>query len=153
MKIMRHYGCWLAAVLLSATPALAQGPALPMSPPAPPKFPMSSPTVSPYVNLARSGNSAAANYYGIVRPQIDFRNALKNYQQSVNANLQALAAPVDPETGIPQTGHVAVFQNTGGYFNNPTGSTLRSATGGASLPPVSPTAGGRGGAPTPPRRR
>jgi len=38
------------------------------------------PAYSPYLNLLRQGNPAI-NYYGLVRPQIDFRNQIQGLQQ------------------------------------------------------------------------
>ena len=36
-----------------------------------------SPTISPYLNLNRGGNSPAFNYYTLVRPEFQFRNQLQ----------------------------------------------------------------------------
>src|SRR6266849_4481527 len=41
------------------------------------------PGASPYLNLLRSGSSQAVNYYGLVRPQTDFRNSIQGLQQQV----------------------------------------------------------------------
>src|SRR4051812_28420295 len=41
------------------------------------------PGYSPYLNLTRGGNQAA-NYYGLVRPELYARNALQGLQQQVN---------------------------------------------------------------------
>jgi hypothetical protein len=73
------------------------------------------PAYSPYLNLARPGN-AAVNYYGLVRPQIDFNNAIGDIQQDLNT----LAQPVDPTgrdlAGFPATGHPVQFMNYTHYY-------------------------------------
>ncbi len=79
--------------------------------------PNNPPAYSPYLNLLRRGNSAAANYYGLVKPELEFRSAYRGLQQQVNGQVNATAA-VDPQSGLPYTGHVATFLNTGGYFLN-----------------------------------
>jgi hypothetical protein len=78
--------------------------------------PNSGPSVSPYLLLNRPGNSAGVNYYGLVKPQQDFRNAFRGIQQQFGA--QQAQQATDPRTGLPNTGHVAMFLNTGGYFLN-----------------------------------
>src|SRR5437763_708665 len=104
-----------AALALSVGAASAQSPfgrpgGVPMNPPA----------VSPYLNLQRRGTDPAINYYGIVRPQLEFRNAYRGLQQQVDLQQHQLEA-TDPRTGLPETGHVATFMNTGGYFLSQTG--------------------------------
>ena len=75
--------------------------------------PFSRPTVSPYLNLLQGGNPAI-NYYGLVRPQLAFRNALQNLGENVNTignNVNSL------ETNQPtQTGHRSSFMTQGAYF-------------------------------------
>src|SRR4051812_18227610 len=44
----------------------------------------SGPTVSPYLNLLRPGNSPALNYYGLVRPQFQTNADLLGLQQRMN---------------------------------------------------------------------
>jgi hypothetical protein len=101
----------IAVLLLGmARPAYAQ--------PAVPTGPIARPTFSPYLNLLRGGNSAAFNYYGLVRPE---QNALRNFQglQAGVANNQA-AINTFIGTGGPlgSTGVPAQFMNYGGYFMN-----------------------------------
>jgi hypothetical protein len=71
---------------------------------------------SPYLNLLRPGNPAI-NYYGLVRPQVDFRNAIGTLGQQVGSLGQDVAAS---EAGggyaLPVTGHPVGFMNTGRYF-------------------------------------
>src|SRR5262249_36450808 len=78
------------------------------------------PGYSPYLNLLRSGNSAGFNYYGLVRPELQFRNAFRGMEQQIGAN-QANIAQLSDARGLPFTGHTAVFLNTGGYFLNMSG--------------------------------
>jgi hypothetical protein len=80
------------------------------------------PTFSPYLNLLRRGNSAALNYYGLVRPEREFREMDRNLQRDLGATQQQLRATesdveglVNPE--LPTTGgRAARFMDTGGYF-------------------------------------
>ncbi len=118
-----------------------------------PNVPQTGPTVSPYLNLLRRGNSAGVNYYGIVRPQMDFRNSLRSQQQATNAGLQALAAANDPMTGLPVSGHIAVFQNTGGYFLNSYGGMVPGSMSGPPRPANAGNRLGAAGAIKPPRTR
>jgi hypothetical protein len=74
------------------------------------------PAVSPYINILRTGSSPAINYYGIVRPEIAFRNSIFQVegQQTALANQQQqdLAA----FTTLPVTGHQSGFMTQGKYF-------------------------------------
>lgn len=80
------------------------------------------PAFSPYLNLLRQGNSTALNYYGLVRPQVQFGNAIGGLQNEVDLNRQLINSQNggnsanDPSALT--TGHAAVFLNTGGYFLN-----------------------------------
>jgi hypothetical protein len=96
---------FLAAFAATATAQAPYGPG--MSP--------NGPGYSPWLNLLRSGNSAGANYYGLVRPEMEFRNSFRALQQQVGANQLNSSQTTDPR-GLPVTGHAAVFLNTGGYF-------------------------------------
>jgi hypothetical protein len=73
------------------------------------------------LNLNRAGATAAQNYYGLVRPEMQFRNAYRGLQQQLTNTQMGLAQLTDPATGLPVTGHTPVFLNTGGYFLNLTG--------------------------------
>lgn len=111
------------------------------SPPAPVR-----PTgISPYLNLVRPGNPAI-NYYGLVRPEVEFRNAYQNLQSQLNV-IQA-EAPADAAGNVvlPTTGYPVRFMDyTRYYFRLPgvtTSPTFRQpATGGiiGPLPGVLPT--------------
>src|SRR5207248_1125492 len=69
------------AALALATSAAAQ----------PPPGPGMTPGFSPYLNLLNRGNPAI-NYYGLVRPQFAFQNAIAGLQHQQ----QSLAQPADP---------------------------------------------------------
>src|SRR4051794_19633319 len=47
--------------------------------------PSARPAVSPYLNLTRTGTDPAINYYGIVRPQLEFNNSIQNLNRQVGA--------------------------------------------------------------------
>lgn len=98
-----------------------------------PPVTMQRPTFSPYLNMLRPGGSPALNYFGLVQPQQQFMRQNYQMQQGIqqnNANIQALAAQTGSfaDPSMPLTGHGAVFNNTGHYFNS------------------NPVYGGRGGA-------
>ena len=60
----------------------AQTPPRPQQPPAP-AAPYR-PPVSPYLNLLNRQTSPAVNYYGIVRPQVQFGQAIQQQQSELN---------------------------------------------------------------------
>jgi hypothetical protein len=100
-----------------ALSSLGSGRAAAQFPPqGPGGIPNTGPAVSPYLNILRPGNTAGANYYGLVKPQLEFRNAFRGLQQQVTG--QQMAQSTDPRTGLPETGHGAMFLNTHGYFLN-----------------------------------
>ncbi len=84
---------------------------------APGSVPNLPPPYSPYLNLLRNGNPTYINYYGLVRPEQDFRNGINNLQQGVAANSAAITQ-TDQATGLPLTGHPTQFMNTSHYFLN-----------------------------------
>ena len=104
---------WLAvAVLMLGTVGTAH------AQPAVPTGPVTRPTTSPYLNLLRGGNSAAFNYYGLVRPE---QNALRNFQglQSGVANNQSAINTFIGNSGpLGSTGMQTQFMNYGAYFMN-----------------------------------
>ncbi len=105
----------LAILLAAARPSAAQAPF--QNPfPNPIQPPTRTPPVSPFINLFRAGNSAAINYYGLVRPEIEFRNSYQRLQQQVTDIQQQ--SPYSPEetSGLPPTGHFAQFNTQGRYF-------------------------------------
>ena len=106
--------CAIAAAFAATAPAqlpYPQGPG--MNP--------NGPAVSPYLNLLRGGTSAGVNYYGLVRPELQFRSAIRGLEQQVGVNQANISQMTDQRTGLPFTGHTAVFLNTGGYFMNMSG--------------------------------
>jgi hypothetical protein len=105
------------------------------------------PAVSPYLNLLRQGSSAGVNYYGIVRPEIEFRNSIQNLQQQVSTVGSEVTAQDQSLAGLPPTGHPVQFMNYSHYF----GGSLRNpgATSGARAPgrataSAAPTTGSQG---------
>jgi hypothetical protein len=77
------------------------------------------PTVSPYLNLFRNGNSPAFNYYNLVRPQFQTIAGLQALQLG-QARLESLpAGSLGDDVLI--TGRGAVFMNYGGYFQSAVG--------------------------------
>src|SRR5436309_1899614 len=70
---------------------------------------LSKPTTSPYLNLNRPGIPPAINYYGLVRPQTEFRSDIGRLQQAVAAPPPAVQAEA-PST-LPTTGHPVGFLN------------------------------------------
>ena len=63
------------------------------------------PGYSPYLNLARQGNPGV-NYYGLVRPQVEFRNSVQQLQRTTTT-LQAGVSQLSG--GDLTTGHPASF--------------------------------------------
>jgi hypothetical protein len=81
----------------------------------------SRPTVSPYLNLLRSGGSPALNYYTLVRPQNQFYQSMFQLQQDVGANareLNSLQQPTTTGAQMSPTGHAFGFMTQAPYFMN-----------------------------------
>jgi hypothetical protein len=71
--------------------------------------------------MLRRGNSPALNYFGLVRPELNFMNSLNSLQQQVGNDQQAIG---DLQAdNLPTTGHSAMFLNTRGYFQSMNGAT------------------------------
>jgi hypothetical protein len=101
--------------------------------------PVSSPAYSPYLNLARPGN-AANNYYGLVRPQIDFQNQVNTLQQQYGVLSRDVNAPAaDQVLPPPTTGHAAQFMNYSRYYPG----FAANRTGRAPTQPTTPPSGRR----------
>src|SRR5262249_46643317 len=135
----------LAAVLcgLAAAAADARAQTVPGQMPGRPLGGVATPAFSPYLNLARGGNPAI-NYYGLVRPQVDFARAIDVLQGQLMAGQQA-AADIRAPGEMAPTGHTIQFLNTGGFF--------LSAGGGPRATTIQAFQGqGRQGMPAPPRR-
>lgn len=107
----------LVALLALGQPAFAQAPIRPgITPPARPAF-------SPYLNLLRPGGTPTLNYYGIVRPELAFRDSILGLQNAVDINRQLITTGggAPGQTDMLVTGRGGFFLNTGGYFLNLTG--------------------------------
>jgi hypothetical protein len=123
----------LAAALLIAADARAQPPLGPR-----PLTGVNTPPVSPYLNLLRPGTSPAINYYGLVRPEVNFMNSVQALQAQLGYAQQAAGVTQFGEPGT--TGHPAFFLNHTGYFLNSGGSAA--VTGGPMAPTRQPLGGG-----------
>jgi hypothetical protein len=77
-----------------------------------PYAPQNQPVVSPYLNLARDGRrSAAFNYFTLVRPELQFRAALRQQASEIRElNQEIQSSPV------AATGHSSHFLNYSHYF-------------------------------------
>jgi len=95
--------------------------------------PPSTPTFSPYLNLLRRGNPAV-NYYGLVRPEQQWRNAVGQLQQNVQGLDTAVAE--GQAAGTLTTGHATQFQNLSHFFpqSRQSGPGLGRPSGGAVTP-------------------
>ncbi|MCE9531517.1 MAG: hypothetical protein K8T89_10410 [Planctomycetes bacterium] len=107
----------IGSLLLLASSSFAQGPSFRPGPGGTSGVGPTSPAVSPYLNLNRRGSSVAVNYYGLVRPAIDFQNSLNTLQQQVTD----LPTPGTGGLGTDQfspllTGNRPRYLNTGNYF-------------------------------------
>ena len=71
-----------------------------------------------WLNLNRQGQSAAANYYGQVRPNFQTQNALMNLQQDYSNLNQSVTNNNnnDQNSTVRETGHAATFMNYGRYY-------------------------------------
>jgi hypothetical protein len=89
---------------------------LPYTQPATTPNPYSRPAYSPFLNLLRPGDPAI-NYYGLVRPQQQFRAGL--FQSQVqNASLQQSVSSLEQTQGVLITGNRGTFLNYSRYFLN-----------------------------------
>jgi hypothetical protein len=73
------------------------------------------PAVSPYINLLRAGSSAGVNYYGLVKPDIEFRSGIQRNQQQISANQQSVT---EFTAGMSTTGHPTRYMTHWSYFMN-----------------------------------
>lgn len=110
---------WLC--LFAATVVLSEG-SKGLAQPIPPAGPVQRPTISPYLNLLNRGGSPALNYLGIVRPQQQLAQQFGQLQLQANLTSQMVNQAYSQEAGasndmLAPTGTVAVFNNTGSYFN------------------------------------
>jgi hypothetical protein len=83
--------------------------------------PFGTPTVSPFLNMARGGNPAI-NYNTLVRPQIQTQRSLQQLQTDVRQDelrmgqLTTAPAGIDPNAVLPYTGHPTQFMAQSHYF-------------------------------------
>jgi hypothetical protein len=117
-------GLLTVTTLVLRTSALAQPPGGQVG-----RNPISRPTTSPYLNLLNNrGGSPTLNYFNLVRPEQQFRQAATQFSGELNSlrgNLNQLQnqqpqagespAPLAPGRMAP-TGHTATFNNLGGFF-------------------------------------
>jgi len=122
----------LLAVALASATAGAQPPLGPR-----PLTGVNTPPVSPYLNLLRPGTSPAINYYGLVRPEMNFLNSVQALQAQLGYVQQAAGLQAGE---IGTTGHPAFFLNHGTYFLNANGQP--SIAGGPQAPARTPLGGG-----------
>jgi hypothetical protein len=78
--------------------------------------PYARPVFSPYLNLLNGATNPAINYYGLVRPEIDFRSSLQQLQQQVNT--LPTTPGVSEATGLPATGHATQFLNYSHFYSS-----------------------------------
>lgn len=115
----KRMATWIGVVVMAVSAGWASAQPAPIGPtPVRPGY-------SPYLNLLRGsgGSGPALSYYGLVRPEQDFRRSQQQMQSQLSM-LQASQAmttttgSVDLVSDLPQTGHGVSFLNTGGYFQN-----------------------------------
>lgn len=85
------------------------------------------PPYSPYLNLVRPGANPAINYYGLVRPQMDFARSIQGLQGQLLSTQQSI---MSQQAGgeVLTTGHPVYFLNYGAFFLN-TGAGQSSSAG------------------------
>ena len=132
---MTRYFLTAALALVTASAGFAQ--------PIPPGGLPQRPAFSPYLNLLNGGASPALNYFGLVVPQQQFQQQFGQLQQQIttaNGDFQALQQQNRQLANglinayLPQTGNVAVFNNTGNYFNRIGGGAGGGIGGGGGRP-------------------
>lgn len=90
--------------------------------------PSPAPTISPYINMLRSPNAPALNYFGLVRPQFQTNAGLQALQQQFLLGQTGSLPGAEPTADVLTTGHAAMFMNYGGYFQSQTGALRSPAT-------------------------
>jgi hypothetical protein len=118
-------------MLIGATAGTAQAPL---------QRPIAGPTVSPYLNILRGGNTPAFNYYSLVRPQLETNANIQALQGRLNP-IQLLSTPPNSGDDTLTTGHATAFLNYGGYFQNTAPLSNRSRTQVAPVQPRTTTRG------------
>ena len=98
--------------------------------------PSSRPAYSPYLNLTRRDAPLVTNYYGLVRPEVNFRNALQQLD-SQQAQTNSQQAALESALAYPATGHPSRFLSHNGYF-------LTNSSGGGGGQFAAPAGGAQG---------
>jgi hypothetical protein len=80
-----------------------------------PYGPLNQPPVSPYLNLLRGGAPAGVNYYGIVRPQLQFYSSIGMLQQQ-QQGLAAAQSGLGDSAAVVISGHPILFDNLSHYY-------------------------------------
>lgn len=105
--------CGLAYLLLAAGPASAQ---FDRNYLANRNYLTNRPAFSPYLNLLRPGVNPAINYFGLVRPQQEFRSGINNVQSELQGVGTAVNRLSYLDNSVRETGHAAGFMTQGSNF-------------------------------------
>jgi hypothetical protein len=68
------------------------------------------------LNLLRGDVNPGINYYGLVRPELEFRRDVQGLQNQLTQGFSSVNQAIDQASGLPLTGHGVSFMNTGHYF-------------------------------------
>jgi hypothetical protein len=156
MKRLLGFALAVAAGFAGVGPSLAQAqfPAQQINPQLgmPPPGLNPGAAVSPYLNLLRRETIPGINYYGIVRPQVEFGNSILQLQEQGLLTRQEVNS--EAERFAPTTGHPVQFQNAGRYFqtlNRQTTANALNATPATTFKPKAqlPPTGAPSGYPVP----
>ncbi len=131
----RTWAIAVGLVLALAAGAAAQPPGLPGGPGVAP----GGPTFSPYLNLLRRNTPAYLNYYGLVRPQLNFQQSIQGLQQGLASNQYQTQQLQSNEAELAGTGHPSFFMNQSRYF------MTNGAGGGPNRGGIQPNFGARTG--------
>jgi hypothetical protein len=77
--------------------------------------PVNRPAFSPYLNLLRRDAPLVTQYYGLVRPQINFQNSIQQLDAQ-QAQTSAQQTAFENILTLPPTGHAARFMTQSAYF-------------------------------------
>lgn len=111
----------------------------------------SPPRTSPYLNLLRGGSSPGVNYYGLVRPELEFRSSIGQLRQQTQLNQQAITGLQNVQPGPLTTGHQFGFMTHSIYFQNLGGGQASFMTTPGATARATQGAGGGAGRAAPPR--
>ncbi len=106
----RHHAMPMRTVL-SAIVTCAVCSSVQAQPPGTPR-----PAYSPYLNLLRPGGSTTQNYYGLVRPEQDFRNSIGGLQSQIATSNQPSVDQFSGNSAFPTTGHRTAFMNYSHFY-------------------------------------